>query len=287
MGDNDADMDTTMAVSTSSASTLTTTTILETTESTASTTVESTLIESTSQMVPTSLPIFSEPSDCTDVTIVTYTQRWGSEISWEIAETCTGSGYASYATETVICCLSDGEYMVECYDSYGDGWNGAYLEIDGVSYCAELSSDYMSVPLVIGDAPVLSEVPTEEPTAMVMTTSVETTEAETYMPTPNEPTYIPTQIETSYMPTQKEPTFMPTQIETSYMPTQKEPTSMPTQTQTTSIPTSIPTAAQTTSIPTSIPSAEEPMPEYAPEEEYDSLAVQIAANQAMIDELMK
>lgn len=27
------------------------------------------------------------------------------------------------------------EYVLNCFDSYGDGWNGSYMNIDGTPYC--------------------------------------------------------------------------------------------------------------------------------------------------------
>ena len=37
--------------------------------------------------------------------------------------------------QTKTCVLSLGKYTLVCADSYGDGWNGAHVTIQGVKYC--------------------------------------------------------------------------------------------------------------------------------------------------------
>ena len=41
--------------------------------------------------------------------------------------------------QTKTCALSPGEYTLICADSYGDGWNGAQLTIQGVTYCDDFT----------------------------------------------------------------------------------------------------------------------------------------------------
>ena len=38
------------------------------------------------------------------------------------------------------CCLEPGNYNLECKDSYGDGWNGGYIEVNGEKYCESFST---------------------------------------------------------------------------------------------------------------------------------------------------
>ena len=38
------------------------------------------------------------------------------------------------------CCLEAGEHTVYCRDSYGDGWHGGYLEINGDKFCDTFDS---------------------------------------------------------------------------------------------------------------------------------------------------
>ena len=45
------------------------------------------------------------------------------------------------------CCLPDhtNDYAITCYDSYGDGWHGGYLEINGYKYCENFDRGYESL----------------------------------------------------------------------------------------------------------------------------------------------
>jgi hypothetical protein len=70
---------------------------------------------------------------------------FAEENSWTIREVDTGmvfcesSGYVNdYASVNHVCCLpenSTSALELTCTDSHGDGWHGAYIYIDGVSYC--------------------------------------------------------------------------------------------------------------------------------------------------------
>ena len=82
---------------------------------------------------------------CFDVKTVT--KDWGHEIEWNIG----GSTHASYENEqryendqeyTQQCCLpkDQSEFAITCKDTYGDGWHGGYLEIEGEKYCEEFTN---------------------------------------------------------------------------------------------------------------------------------------------------
>ena len=43
--------------------------------------------------------------------------------------------HENHKTHEAECCLPAGEYTLECKDSYGDGWHGGYITIDGKDYC--------------------------------------------------------------------------------------------------------------------------------------------------------
>merc|ERR1712200_109291 len=46
----------------------------------------------------------------------------------------------NYKTYDTNCCLKPGtEILVICKDSYGDGWHGSYLEINGKKYCEDFT----------------------------------------------------------------------------------------------------------------------------------------------------
>ena len=43
--------------------------------------------------------------------------------------------YTALSDYTQTCYLPQGEYTLVCSDSYGDGWNGAKITFEGVTYC--------------------------------------------------------------------------------------------------------------------------------------------------------
>ena len=68
------------------------------------------------------------------------TRSFGEEISW-ILDLCeSNGGYGDYGEYMQQCCLIPGSYNLECKDSYGDGWNGGYIEVDGTKYCESFTS---------------------------------------------------------------------------------------------------------------------------------------------------
>ena len=68
------------------------------------------------------------------------TGAYGSEVSWELDTGCTSDpGYSSNSEITKACALSPGEYTLVCTDSYGDGWNGGQIIIQGVNYCDDFN----------------------------------------------------------------------------------------------------------------------------------------------------
>ena len=89
------------------------------------------------------------------------TVYWGHEISWEllpqdpndplILSSCPpppNTHYSSGATYPHNCQLTAGnKYELYCRDSYGDGWNGGYLTIQGTKYCgydSDIANNYWS-----------------------------------------------------------------------------------------------------------------------------------------------
>ena len=74
--------------------------------------------------------------DCNAEVLVTLTtQLWGGEISYTISDDngplATGDGFTDYGTFTTTFCADDisGCLVLEMNDSFGDGWNGAFLEV--------------------------------------------------------------------------------------------------------------------------------------------------------------
>jgi len=68
--------------------------------------------------------------------IVVETMSYGNEFSWEITSSdlvvCSGGPYDSNAIyDSVGCVIPDGDYTLNCIDSYGDGWHGGSVTIRG------------------------------------------------------------------------------------------------------------------------------------------------------------
>ena len=76
---------------------------------------------------------------------------YGAEVSWSLDTTCTsGATTPSNSEKITTCHLLPGEYTLVCSDSYGDGWNGAQVTIQGVKYCDNFNSgSEMQVQLII------------------------------------------------------------------------------------------------------------------------------------------
>ena len=65
------------------------------------------------------------------------TKKWGHENSWIFGSCANSQTYKSKQIYTEKCCQLEGEYELICKDSFGDGWHGGYLEIDGTKYCTD------------------------------------------------------------------------------------------------------------------------------------------------------
>jgi len=90
----------------------------------------------------------NEDDGCFDVKLTTVNH--GSEISWRLGSCQSNGGYGNNAEYTEQCCLTPGNYNLECKDSYGDGWNGGYIEVKGEKYCEILSTGREeTVPIII------------------------------------------------------------------------------------------------------------------------------------------
>ena len=72
--------------------------------------------------------------------MITTTKQYGNEVSWSLGTCPNAQTYESNNVYTQQCCTGAGDFTLSCKDSYGDGWNGGYLEINGVKYCDDFSS---------------------------------------------------------------------------------------------------------------------------------------------------
>jgi len=79
-----------------------------------------------------------QPDICVRVTLQT-ARWWATEISWNLGD-CEGQErYQNNRPYHKECCFSPSlnEVTLTCKDSHGDGWNGAYININGQTYCGE------------------------------------------------------------------------------------------------------------------------------------------------------
>ena len=68
--------------------------------------------------------------------IVTHTSKRDANENWWKLGTCTNKHpHLDLSTANTQCCLHPGQYTLECKDSWGDGWGGAYMTIAGKRYC--------------------------------------------------------------------------------------------------------------------------------------------------------
>ena len=77
---------------------------------------------------------------CTAILLVT--TDYGSENSWSLGSCHSNQIYGSDQSYSITCCQPPGNYRLYCYDSFGDGWHGGYIEIEGNKYCDSFSNDY-------------------------------------------------------------------------------------------------------------------------------------------------
>ena len=84
----------------------------------------------------TAFTLLVSTASATWVHVQTFSGSWGSEVTWNIVDQTTGSNFLSggpYSSNTTYLDSVDlpdpGCYDLQCFDSFGDGWNGAYVEI--------------------------------------------------------------------------------------------------------------------------------------------------------------
>ena len=84
--------------------------------------------------------IFFLAVECFDVILTT---KWyGDEISWSLGSCSNSQAYTSHSFFSQQCCVYPGDHTLTCKDSYGDGWNGGFIEIRGKRYCEDFGRGY-------------------------------------------------------------------------------------------------------------------------------------------------
>ena len=77
---------------------------------------------------------------CADIKVLT--KNYGHENSWTFGACASATEYQDETTTNEICCQPAGDYELVCKDSFGDGWHGGYLEINGQPYCQQFDSGF-------------------------------------------------------------------------------------------------------------------------------------------------
>ena len=77
---------------------------------------------------------------CTEIIVVT--GNYGNENSFSFGSCNSTQEYPSYNTTIEICCQPAGTYELVCTDTYGDGWHGGYIEVEGMSYCGDFTAGH-------------------------------------------------------------------------------------------------------------------------------------------------
>lgn len=104
--------------------------------------------------------IYAEDCESNLVQVTLMTDVWGSEISWSLVDengvvAASGGGYDSWSTYTEFLCLADGCYTLVMEDSWGDGWNGAYIYFSGLNaygYGSLYYGDYGTISVAVNSS---------------------------------------------------------------------------------------------------------------------------------------
>ena len=97
-----------------------------------------------------STPFFLVGGGCqhTQVTVKTTTKDWGYENSWTLGSCASSGRFENHKTVSQTCCLAKGTYTLECTDTYGDGWHGGFVKINGKKYCGKFKNGHKTTKSV-------------------------------------------------------------------------------------------------------------------------------------------
>ena len=109
-------------------------------------------------IIPETMKTFDmENENQFEILCSTFSGEWAEEISWSIIDNqgaiiFTFDGFEtennSFYDNTV--CLESGCYVFQANDSYGDGWNEAYVEVHSEENAINLNQDYSTIELESG-----------------------------------------------------------------------------------------------------------------------------------------
>ena len=78
--------------------------------------------------------------NCFDVKVTT--ADYGDEYSWSLGTCSNNQVYSHFKEYNEECCLDAGVHTLKCKDSYGDGWVGGFINIQGKIYCDNFKGGY-------------------------------------------------------------------------------------------------------------------------------------------------
>jgi hypothetical protein len=105
------------------------------------------------------------------VTVTVTTTTYGSEATWRIDETITGIVFDETITGNVFgpygdndvfpetLCLAEGEHHLNYFDSYGDGWDGGTIAIEGYLDAVAVAGTGGRSVFVVGSGQAGSSMP--------------------------------------------------------------------------------------------------------------------------------
>ena len=83
---------------------------------------------------------------CTNYTISVSAGTWPTEVTWTLSNSSFAVVASGGAPANQTICLPDGNYFLDLYDSFGDGWNGAIMTIS----CAGGATVYSGLTMSFG-----------------------------------------------------------------------------------------------------------------------------------------
>ena len=101
-----------------------------------------TTIEAATTTTPT-----NTSTNCFGVELTT--ASYGAENSWSLGSCSSAQTYGDDNDYIEQCCLVPGSYTLTCMDSYGDGWHGGFIVIQGQTYCEYFNSGSSATEEVI------------------------------------------------------------------------------------------------------------------------------------------
>ena len=116
------------------------------------------LLDVRTKMLATTWPATTDPVPATGLSIVLTAGTWPSEISWTLNGETYGAPFSGFIA------LDAGSYLIEGFDSYADGWNGAEMTIvegDNI-YTFSVAGSYDSIEIDVTASDLTCSYPSQD-----------------------------------------------------------------------------------------------------------------------------